>query len=55
MCLNPPINGSQSNPVAHAIVEHLTKEMPNSKEYQIQGASHVTECIKILNDPINNQ
>jgi pimeloyl-ACP methyl ester carboxylesterase len=48
--------GTQSNPVAHAIIEHLHNQMPSSKKYTIDGASHflVTshfrECLAALGD-----
>jgi pimeloyl-ACP methyl ester carboxylesterase len=48
--------GNQSNPVAHAISEHLNREIPNSKKYVIEGASHflvtshVNECLSVLED-----
>ena len=50
------ICGTQSNPVARAICEHLHKSMPNSKIYTIEGASHslvsshVNECLSALCD-----
>lgn len=48
--------GSQSNAVAHAIVDHLSQHIPNSKKYVLEGASHflvtshTTECLQALND-----
>ncbi len=48
--------GSKSNPVAHAICDHLSKQIPNCKKYLIDGASHflvtshTTECLQALND-----
>ncbi len=50
------ICGSQSNPVAKAICDHLSKRIPNSKQYTIEGASHflvnshVNECLSALCD-----
>jgi len=50
------ICGTKSNPVAHAICDHLNKQMPHSKKYIIEGASHflVTshphECLEVLGD-----
>ncbi len=49
--------GTQSNPVAHAISNHLNKEIPNSRKYVIEGASHflvtshASECLSVLQDP----
>ncbi|EDM68666.1 Alpha/beta superfamily hydrolase [Moritella sp. PE36] len=46
--------GSASNPVAQAIVDHLSNELPNSKQYTIPGASHflvtshAIECLNII-------
>ncbi len=48
--------GSHSNEVAHAIVAHLDRELPNSKKFEVEGASHslvtshADECLAILND-----
>ena len=48
--------GSRSNEVARAIVDHLDSELPNSKKYEIEGASHflvtshADECLAILRD-----
>ncbi len=48
------VHGSQSSVVAHAIVDHLDEQLPNSKKYIIENASHflVTshagECTKVL-------
>ncbi len=53
--------GTQSNPVAHAISEHLSKEMPDCKKHVIQGAnhflvtSHANECLSILQDYMISQ
>ena len=50
------ICGSQSNPVAQAITDHLTDQIPNSKKFMIDGASHflvtshVDECLNALQD-----
>ena len=50
------VYGDQSNPVVHAICEHLAAHIPNSKAYKIEGASHflVTshagECLQALQD-----
>lgn len=48
--------GSASNPIAQAIVSHLDRELPNSTQYTIPGASHflvtshVNECLDIINN-----
>ena len=48
--------GSASNPVAQAIVDHLSHELPNSKQYTIPGASHflvtshAIECLDIISE-----
>jgi pimeloyl-ACP methyl ester carboxylesterase len=48
--------GSHSNSVAHAICNHLSQQIPNSKKYVLEGASHflvtshTTECLQALND-----
>lgn len=48
--------GSKSNSVAHAICDHLSQQMPNSKKYVLDGASHflvashTAECLQIMND-----
>lgn len=48
--------GSASNPVAQAIVAHLSHELPNNKRYTVTGASHflvtshASECTNIIND-----
>ncbi|PKH07019.1 alpha/beta fold hydrolase [Moritella sp. Urea-trap-13] len=48
--------GSASNPVAQAIVHHLSRELPHNKQYTIPGASHflvtshANQCIDIIND-----
>ena len=48
--------GTESNPVAHAITDHLNKEILNSKKYTIEGASHflvtshASECLSVLKD-----
>jgi pimeloyl-ACP methyl ester carboxylesterase len=50
------ISGSESNPVAGAICDHLNTLMPVSKRYVIEGASHfmvtthVSECLDVLGD-----
>ncbi len=50
------ICGTQSNPVAHAICDHLHNQIPHSKKYIIDGASHflvtshVDECLETLCD-----
>lgn len=58
-CMVPTriVCGDQSNPVAHAISDHLNREIPNSKKYVIEDASHflvtshVNECLSVLRDP----
>lgn len=58
-CLVPAriVCGTESNPVAHAIADHLCDQLPNGHKYLIEGASHflVTshyqECISVLQDP----
>lgn len=46
--------GDQSNPVARAIVSHLCANIPDSKSYLIEGAthflvtSHVDECLAAM-------
>jgi len=48
--------GDKSNSVARAICKHLSKQIPNSNKFLIQGASHfmvtshADECIEILRD-----
>ena len=48
--------GSASNPVAQAIVDHLSNELPNNKQYTIPGASHflvtshAIECLDIISE-----
>ncbi|WP_017221329.1 alpha/beta fold hydrolase [Moritella dasanensis] len=48
--------GSASNPIAQAIVSHLSHELPNNKRYTITGASHflvtshASECLAIINE-----
>jgi pimeloyl-ACP methyl ester carboxylesterase len=32
--------GTKSNPVAHAIIDHLNNQLPSSKKYTMDGASH---------------
>jgi pimeloyl-ACP methyl ester carboxylesterase len=50
--------GSRSNQVAHAIVNHLHRELPHSKTYEIKDASHslvtshVDECLSVLQDTL---
>ncbi|RRJ83385.1 alpha/beta fold hydrolase [Aestuariirhabdus litorea] len=50
--------GSDSNPVAHAIIDHLARELPCSQRYQITGAnhalvtSHPEQCLAILSEPL---
>lgn len=50
------ICGAKSNSVAHAICDHLNNQIPHSKKYIIEGASHflVTshayECLEVLGD-----
>ncbi|RZI82439.1 MAG: alpha/beta fold hydrolase [Rubrivivax sp.] len=42
-CLNVPtrlVCGTQSNQVAHAIVNHLHRLLPHSRRWEIEGASH---------------
>lgn len=52
------VSGSASNAVAHAIVQHLSHELPNNKRYTIAGASHflvtshASECLDIISDDI---
>jgi pimeloyl-ACP methyl ester carboxylesterase len=49
--------GTYSNSVAHAIVDHLCDELPTSKKYIIEGASHflvtshLNECLAVLQSP----
>lgn len=58
-CLVPTrlVCGTGSNPLAHAISDHLSEELPNSKKFLIEGASHflVTshfeECLSVLQNP----
>ena len=55
-CIIPTriVCGDQSNPIAHAISDHLNREIPNSKKYVIEGASHflvtshLNECLSVL-------
>ena len=48
--------GSNSNPVAHAISDHLNKQIPTSKRYTIEGASHslvtshANKCLNVIGD-----
>ncbi len=48
--------GTQSNPVAAAIAMHLNDQMPNSKGYAVDGASHflvtshVDKCLSVLKE-----
>ncbi len=48
--------GDKSNPVANSICDHLRKQMPNSKKYVIEGASHflvtshTNECLQALSE-----
>ncbi|XOV77886.1 MAG: alpha/beta fold hydrolase [Aestuariibacter sp.] len=48
--------GTRSNPVAHAICEQLNKQIPHSKKYIIEGASHflvtshADDCLKALGE-----
>ena len=50
--------GSASNPVAQAIVNHLSRELANSKQYTIQDASHflvtshASQCLDIISETI---
>jgi len=50
------VSGTQSNPVAHAISDHLKHNIPTSKKYSIKGASHFlvtshfNECLVALGD-----
>lgn len=50
------VYGNQSNPVARSICEHLSRYIPNSKQYEIEGASHflVTshphECVQVMSE-----
>jgi pimeloyl-ACP methyl ester carboxylesterase len=50
------IHGDKSNPVAHAICNHMNTHLPKSKKYIIKGASHflvtshANECLETLND-----
>lgn len=50
------VHGSESNDVAHAIVDHLQKHLPYSNRYIIDGASHgmvathSKQCLKIFAD-----
>ncbi|MCK6264249.1 alpha/beta hydrolase [Vibrio sp. ZSDE26] len=46
--------GTESNPVANAICEHLSEHLPNSDKHVIDGASHflvtshVEKCLRVL-------
>jgi pimeloyl-ACP methyl ester carboxylesterase len=46
--------GTKSNPVAHAISNHLNKLIPNSEKYEIEGASHflvtshTNQCLDVI-------
>jgi len=48
--------GTKSNPVAHAISDHLNNNIPTSKKYTVEGASHflvtshINECLAALSD-----
>jgi len=48
--------GTKSNPVAHAISDHLNHNIPTSKKYNVEGASHflvtshTNECLGALRD-----
>lgn len=50
------VYGDQSNPVASSICDHLSEHIPNSKKYEIEGASHflitshTDKCIQALSD-----
>ncbi|QFI37077.1 alpha/beta hydrolase [Moritella marina ATCC 15381] len=50
------ICGSASNPIAQKIVQYLSHELSNAKQYSITGASHflvtshANQCIDIIND-----
>lgn len=50
------ICGTESNPVARAICDHLNNQIPHSKKYTIAGASHflvtshARECLEVLGD-----
>ncbi|HYR26782.1 MAG TPA: alpha/beta hydrolase [Aquabacterium sp.] len=50
--------GSRSNAVAHAIADHLHRELPHSKRYEVEGASHAmvtshpADCLAILRDDL---
>ena len=50
------VYGDHSNPVARSICEHLKEHIPNSKTYEIKGASHflvtshAEECTHVLSD-----
>lgn len=50
--------GTRSNPVAHAIVDHLHRLLPHSRRWEIEGASHglVTShadaCLAVLQSPV---
>lgn len=53
--------GSKSNPVAHAITDHLTREIPLSEKHVIEGASHflvtshADECLSVIQNPATGQ
>ncbi len=55
------VSGTQSNPLATAICEHLSSIIENSKNYRIEGASHflvtshAAECIEALTDPFTDE
>ncbi len=54
------VSGSQSSVVAHAIINHLDEQLPNSKKYIVESASHflVTshagECANVLQNPLTS-
>lgn len=59
--LNVPtrlVCGTRSNPVAHAIVDHLHRLLPRSRRWEIEGASHglvashADACLSVLQSPV---
>lgn len=50
--------GTRSNPVAHAIVDHLHRLLPRSGRWEIEGASHglvashADACLDVLRQPV---
>jgi len=51
--------GDQSNPVANAICQHLSEQLPCSNNVVIKGASHflvtthIDDCLSVMNNQIN--